>query len=147
MKRFVETTQEVDFCLTEPSHRAIGGQTCKKKHKNMWRSVINAKNLHQTCTNQEESLIPYPTLGHLLNGPSTFLALSLRQQGTRGICWSTRTTSLNELKLSPWQISGMWMPRNLFGKILSHGSGSFVPSSQTMAFSLIVNLSRDIVVT
>ena len=38
------------------------------------------------------------------------------------------------------------MQRSLFGKILSHGSGSFVPSSQTMAFRLIANLSEDIVV-
>ena len=35
MKGFVETTLEVDLCLTEPSLRAIGGQICKKKHKNI----------------------------------------------------------------------------------------------------------------
>ena len=44
----MEVTQEVDLCLTEPSHRAIGSQTCKRKYKNMWRSVINAKDLHQS---------------------------------------------------------------------------------------------------
>ena len=38
------------------------------------------------------------------------------------------------------------MPRNLFGKIFSHDSGSLVPSSQTMAFSLTENLSGDTVV-
>ena len=32
-------------------------------------------------------------------------------------------------------------------KILSHGLGSFVPSFQTMAFSLITNLLGDIVMT
>ena len=35
MKGFVEATQEADLCLTEPSYRAIGSQTCKKKHKNI----------------------------------------------------------------------------------------------------------------
>ena len=38
------------------------------------------------------------------------------------------------------------MPRNLFGKTLSHDSGSLVPSSQTMAFNSIANLSGDTVV-
>ena len=68
MKGFVEATQEVDICLTEPLHRTIGGQTCKKKHKNMRRNVISAKDLHQTCTNKEESSISCPTLGRLPNG-------------------------------------------------------------------------------
>ena len=63
------------------------------------------------------------------------------------MCWSARTISQNGLKLSPWQISGMWMPKSLFGKILSPGSGSFVPSSRIMAFSLITNLSEDTAVT
>ena len=39
------------------------------------------------------------------------------------------------------------MPRNSFEKTLSHGSGSLVPSSRTMALSLTANLSGDIVVT
>ena len=39
------------------------------------------------------------------------------------------------------------MPRNLFGKTLSHDSGSLVPLSQTMAFSLIANLSGDTILT
>ena len=55
-------------CLTKPSLRAIGGQICRKKRKNMWRSVINVKDLHQIYINREESLTPYSTLGHLLNG-------------------------------------------------------------------------------
>ena len=38
------------------------------------------------------------------------------------------------------------MPRNLFGKTLSLGSGSLVPSSRIMAFSSIVKPSRDTVV-
>ena len=43
------------------SHRAltqgIGGQICRKKHKNMLRSATNAKDLHQTFINLEESSI------------------------------------------------------------------------------------------
>ena len=39
------------------------------------------------------------------------------------------------------------MPRNSFGKTLSHGLGSFVRLSRTMTFSLTANLSRDTVVT
>ena len=35
MKGFVEATQEADLCLTEPSLRATGGQTCRKKYKSM----------------------------------------------------------------------------------------------------------------
>ena len=57
------------------------------------------------------------------------------------------TTSLSGLKLSPWQISRTWMQRNLFGKTLSHGSGSLIPLSRTMAFNLIANLLGDIVMT
>ena len=41
----------------------------------------------------------------------------------------------------------MWILRNLFGNTLSHSSGSLVPSSRTMAFNLIANLSKDTVVT
>ena len=68
MKKFVEAIQEEDLCLTEPSFKAIGGQICRKKRKNMWRNVINAKDLHRIFINREESLTPYPDLGHLLNG-------------------------------------------------------------------------------
>ena len=35
MKGFVEATLKANLCLTEPSLRAINGQTCKRKHKNM----------------------------------------------------------------------------------------------------------------
>ena len=35
IKGFVEAIQEVDLYLIEPSLRAIGGQICKKMHKNM----------------------------------------------------------------------------------------------------------------
>ena len=34
---------------------------------------------------------PLPALGHLPSGAWILLALSLKQQGTKDICWSTRT--------------------------------------------------------
>ena len=68
MKGFVEAIQEADLYLIEPSLRAIGSQIFKKKCKNKWRSVINAKNLDQIYINREESLTLYSALGHLLNG-------------------------------------------------------------------------------
>ena len=43
----MEAIQEEDPYPTEPSLKAIGGQICKKKRKNMWRNVISAKDLHQ----------------------------------------------------------------------------------------------------
>ena len=54
------------------SHRAITQgywwPNMQKKRKNMCRNVISAKDLHQIYISQEKSLIPYPALGHLLNG-------------------------------------------------------------------------------
>ena len=35
MKGFMEAIQETDLCLTEPLLKAIGGQICKRKHRNM----------------------------------------------------------------------------------------------------------------
>ena len=66
--------------------------------------------------------------------------------GKNDICWSARATSPSGLKLNFWQISGMWIPRNLFGKILSHDSGSVIPSYQTMAFNSTANLLGDTIV-
>ena len=99
--------------------------------------------MRQTSINREGSLIIYPTLGLLLNGAWTLLAHSLRQQGTIGIYWSAQITLLSGWKLSLWQILGMWLPRNLFGKTLSLSLRSLVPLSWTMVFSLIVNLLED----
>ena len=109
--------------------------------------MINARDMHQTSTNRDGFLTPCPALGHLLNRAWTLLALSPRQWGTRDICWLAQITSLNGLKLSPWKMSRTWMLRNSFGKTLSHGSGSLVSPSRTMAFSLTANLSGDTVVT
>ena len=79
MKEFVEATQGEDLCPTGPSHKAIGGQVCRRKHMSMPRSAINAKDMHQTFTNLEGSLIICPVLGPLLNGVWTLLGFSLRQ--------------------------------------------------------------------
>ena len=35
MKGFVEVTDEADLCLTKPSLRDTGGQSCRRKCKNM----------------------------------------------------------------------------------------------------------------
>ena len=41
----------VDLCLIEPLLRDTNGQACKRKYRNMLKSVTNAKDLHQTFTN------------------------------------------------------------------------------------------------
>ena len=58
MKESVEATRGADLCLIRPSHKAIGGQIYKKKHKTMQKNVTNVRDLPQTFTNLEESLIP-----------------------------------------------------------------------------------------
>ena len=67
MKEFVGVTQEEDLCLTDPSPKDIGGRVCRRKPKNMLRSVTKVKGLPQTSTNQAESSILSLVLGHLLN--------------------------------------------------------------------------------
>ena len=56
MKESVEATPGVDLCLTGSSHKAIGGQICRKKHKTMRENVTNVRYLPQTFTNLEGSL-------------------------------------------------------------------------------------------
>ena len=68
MKEFVGVTQEEDLCPTEPSLKDIGDRICRRKSKNMSRSVINAKGLPQTSTNQEGSSILFLVLSCLLSG-------------------------------------------------------------------------------
>ena len=52
-----------------------------------------------------------------------------------------------QVEAEPLKTSRTWMPRSLFGKILSLDSGSPIPSSQTTAFSLTARPLGDIVVT
>ena len=146
MKEFVEATKEEDLCLIEPSFRAIGSQIYKKKHRNMSRNAINAKDSPQTYTNQNESLIPYLALGHLPNGARILSVLSPKQQGRKGIYWSARTISPNGQKQNPWRISKTLMPKSFSGKTSSPSSRSLVLSSRTMGFNLLANPSRDIAV-
>ena len=51
MKEFMGVIQEEDLYLTEPLPKDIGGWVCRRKPKNMLRSVINAKDLPKTSTN------------------------------------------------------------------------------------------------
>ena len=147
MREFVKAIQEVDLCLTKPSLKDTGGQVCKRKHRNMLRSVTNAKNLHQTFTNREESSTLCPALGHLLNKAWILQVLSLEQQGIRGIYSSAQITSPSGLKLNCWPTSGMQMLKDLFGKILLLDLVSFTPSSQITACSLIARPSGGTIVT
>ena len=137
-------TQGASLCLTGPLHKAISGRICRKMHKNMRKSVTNARGLHQTFINQEESLTRYPALGLLPNGDWTLWVISLKRQGIKSLCWSTQITSQSGLKPSLWQISEMLMLRNLFGRILSLGLGSLIHSSRTIDCSLIVRPSGGI---
>ena len=131
MRGSVKATREVDLCLTEPLLKDTGGRACKRKHRNMLKSVTNAKDLHQTFTNREQSSVLFPALGHLLNGIWILQVLSLRQQEIRCICWSAQTISPSGLKPSHQQISQIWMLRNLFGKTSSLDLRSLIPSSRT----------------
>ncbi|XP_075658901.1 uncharacterized protein LOC142628745 [Castanea sativa] len=70
--------------------------------------------------------------------------LSPRQQGIGDGCWSAQITSLNGLNPSHYQISGIWMQEDLFGKILSPGLKFLIPLSQIIVFNLIVMPLEDI---
>jgi len=68
MKKSVEVIWEEDPYLTKPLLKDTGGQTCRKKHRNMLENVISVRDSCQTFTSLEEFLILFPTLGLLLNG-------------------------------------------------------------------------------
>ena len=53
MKEFVEVIQDEDHCLTELLPKDIGGQTCKKRRRNISRNAINAKCMHPIFTSLE----------------------------------------------------------------------------------------------
>ena len=101
-----------------------------------------APNIHQP----EGVLNPLSSPWPFACGGWTLWSPSLRQHEIEGGCWLASTTSPNGLKLSPCQISEIWTPRGLYGKILSRSLGSFIPSSRTMGFSLIAKLSKGTVV-
>ena len=68
MKGFVGVTPEEGLYLIGLLLRDTGGQTCKRRHKNMSGNVISVKDSSQTFTSMEEFSILFPALCHLLNG-------------------------------------------------------------------------------
>ena len=67
MKGFVEVIQEENPCLTGLLPKGIGGQTCKKRRRNMSRNAINARGLHPIFTNLEGCSTLFLVLGLLLS--------------------------------------------------------------------------------
>ena len=78
-KGFVEVIQEEDHCLTGLLPKDIGGQTCKKRRRNMSRNVINVRGLHPIFTSLEGFSILSLARGLLLNGVWTLWDLSPKQ--------------------------------------------------------------------
>ena len=68
-----------DFCLIELLLKDTGGQACKRRPKNMLKSVISVRDSRQTFTSLEEFSIIFPALSHLLNGVWILWVLSLKQ--------------------------------------------------------------------
>ena len=71
MKGFVGVTREEDPCLIGLLSKDIGGQACKRTHRNTLRNVISVRGLRRIFTNLEEFSILFLALGHLLNGAWT----------------------------------------------------------------------------
>ena len=142
---FVEVIQGAGHCFTGPLPKGIGGQICKGKQeyvKKYDQCQRYAPNIHQP----EGVLNPLSSPWPFACGGWTLWSPSLRQHEIESGCWLALTTSPNGLKLSPCQISEIWTPRGLYGKILSRGLRSLIPSSRTMGFSLIAKLSEGTVV-
>ena len=68
MKGFVEVIQEEDHCLTGLLPEDIGGQTCKKRRRNMSRNVINVRGLHPIFISLEGFSTLFLVHGLLLSG-------------------------------------------------------------------------------
>ena len=54
MKGFMRVTQEKDLYLIELLLKDTGGQACKRRPKNMLKSVISVRDSRQTFTSLEE---------------------------------------------------------------------------------------------
>ena len=80
MKGFVEVIQEEDHCLTGLLPKDIGGQTCKKRRRNMSRNAINVRGLRQIFTSLEGFSTLFLVRDLLLSGVWILWDLSLRQQ-------------------------------------------------------------------
>ena len=68
MKGFVEVIQEEGHCLTGLLPKDIGGQTCKKRRRNMSRNAINARGLHPIFISLEGCSTLFLVRGLLLSG-------------------------------------------------------------------------------
>ena len=68
MNKFAEVIQGEDPYLAEPLLKDIGGQACRRKHKNMLENVTSVRDSLQIFTNLKGFLILFPALGLLLNG-------------------------------------------------------------------------------
>ena len=87
-KGFVEVIQEEDPCLTGLLPKDIGGQTCKKRRRNMSRNAINVRGLRPIFTSLEGFSTLFLVRGLLLNGAWTLWDLSPRQ-------WEIKNTFLS----------------------------------------------------
>ena len=68
MKESAEAILVVGPYHIELLPKAIGGQICRERLRNMLGSATNANGLRRAYTNQGEFLIYYPAHDHLLNG-------------------------------------------------------------------------------
>ena len=71
MKGFVDVIQEEDPCLTGLLPKDIGGQTCKKRRRNMSRNAINVKGLRSIFIGLEGFSTLFLVHGLLLSGAWT----------------------------------------------------------------------------
>ena len=139
----MEATQEEDLCLIQSLLKAISGQTCRRKHRNMSRNSINTKDSPLMYNNQEESIIPYLGLGHLANRAWTLSTLSKAVGNKRYLLVGTDYFT-KWVEAEPLANIRDVDAKKLSGKTSSPGSGSLVLSSRTMGFSVIANPSGDI---
>ena len=89
----MEVIQEEDPCLTGLLPKDIGGQTCKKKRRNMSGNAINVRGLRLIFTSLEGFSTLFLVRGLLLNGAWTSWDLSPKQ-------WEIKNSSLFALIIS-----------------------------------------------
>ena len=79
MKGFVGVIHEEYLCLIGLLPKDIGGQTCKRRRRNMLKNAISVKGLRPIFASLEEFSTLSLALGHLLNGAWTLWDLSLKR--------------------------------------------------------------------
>ena len=100
IKGFVEVIHEEDPCLTGLLPNDIGGQTCKKRRRNMSRNAINVKRLCPIFTSLEGFSTLFLVCGLLLNGVWILWDLSPKQWEIKNTSLSVQIISLSGSKLS-----------------------------------------------